>query len=110
MRDNFRPNVRLTTNILMVIGTFSIAFNLVPIAKQARIELICREGISAFAAQYSGIDEDFYRKKLRKLDKNFSKLANLNKVGTNWWNLRTICPSYIDGDWNKAKEIYKIDK
>ena len=28
MRDNFRPNVRLTTNILMVIGTFLIAFNL----------------------------------------------------------------------------------
>ena len=28
MRDNFRPNVRLTTNILLVIGTFLIAFNL----------------------------------------------------------------------------------
>tara|TARA_A100001011_G_scaffold271974_1_gene281265 strand:- start:493 stop:786 length:294 start_codon:yes stop_codon:yes gene_type:complete len=28
MRDNFRPNVRLTTNILMVVGTFLIAFNL----------------------------------------------------------------------------------
>ena len=28
MRDNFRPNVRLATNILMVIGTFLIAFNL----------------------------------------------------------------------------------
>ena len=28
MKSNFRPNVRLTTNILMVIGTFLIAFNL----------------------------------------------------------------------------------
>ena len=28
MRDNFRPNVRLATNILMVVGTFLIAFNL----------------------------------------------------------------------------------
>ena len=28
MRDNFRPNVRLATNILMVIGTLLIAFNL----------------------------------------------------------------------------------
>ena len=34
MRDNFRPNVRLTTNILMVIGTFLIAFNLASIEKQ----------------------------------------------------------------------------
>ena len=28
MRDNFRPNVRLTINILMVIVTFLIALNL----------------------------------------------------------------------------------
>tara|TARA_Y100001968_G_scaffold324756_1_gene364751 strand:+ start:3198 stop:3473 length:276 start_codon:yes stop_codon:yes gene_type:complete len=28
MRDNFRPNLRLKTNILLVIGTFLIAFNL----------------------------------------------------------------------------------
>ena len=28
MRDNFRPYLRLTTNILVVIGTFLIAFNL----------------------------------------------------------------------------------
>ena len=28
MRDKFRPNVRLATNINMVIGTFLIAFNL----------------------------------------------------------------------------------
>ena len=34
MRDNFRPNVRLTTNILMVIGTFLIAINLASVGKQ----------------------------------------------------------------------------
>ena len=34
MRDNFRPNVRLTTNILMVIGTFLIAFNLSKISTE----------------------------------------------------------------------------
>ena len=28
MRDNFRPYFRLTTNLLVVIGTFLIAFNL----------------------------------------------------------------------------------
>ena len=34
MRDYFRPNVRLTINILMVIDTFLIAFNLASIGKQ----------------------------------------------------------------------------
>ena len=33
MRDNFRPNVRLATNILMVIGTFLIAYKIGSIAK-----------------------------------------------------------------------------
>ena len=28
MRDNFRPYFRLTTNLLVAIGTFLIAFNL----------------------------------------------------------------------------------
>jgi len=27
MRSNFRPNIRLATNILLVIGTFAIALN-----------------------------------------------------------------------------------
>ena len=36
MRDNFRPNLRLVTNILMVIGTFLIAFNLASIGKEDR--------------------------------------------------------------------------
>ena len=34
MRDNFRPNVRLATNILMVIGTFLIAINLASVGKR----------------------------------------------------------------------------
>ena len=33
MRSNFRPNIRLATNILLVIGTFAITFTLNPIAK-----------------------------------------------------------------------------
>ena len=111
MRDNFRPNVRLTTNILIVIGTFSIASNLVPIAKQARIGLICREGITAYTAVKAGLDEDFYTNKLYKLDKKFSKLTNFKKVGTSWSNLRIGCQSYVGGDWNKVDEFYKnLDK
>jgi len=38
MRDNFRPNFRLTTNILMVIGTFLIAFNLSKISTESKAE------------------------------------------------------------------------
>ena len=111
MHDNFRPNVRLTTNILMVIGIFSIASNLAPIAKQARIGNICREGITAYTAVGAGLDEDFYTNKLYRLDKKFSKLTNLKKVGTNWSNLRIVCPTYVGGDWNKVDEFYKnLDK
>ena len=36
MRDSFRPNVRLATNILMVVGTFLIAFNLAKISQGTR--------------------------------------------------------------------------
>ena len=32
MRSNFRPNIRLATNILLVIGTFAIALKITPIA------------------------------------------------------------------------------
>jgi len=33
MRSNFRPNIRLATNILLVIGTFAIALKITPIAE-----------------------------------------------------------------------------
>ena len=33
MRSNFRPNIRLATNILLVIGTFAIALKISPIAE-----------------------------------------------------------------------------
>ena len=41
MRDNFRPNIRLATNILLVIGTFAIAFHLAPIGDYYRKKVIC---------------------------------------------------------------------
>ena len=61
MRDNFRPNVRLTTNILMVIGTFLIAFNLFSISKQDK-EFIQRRDDCADAVGGS-IDFDVFDKK-----------------------------------------------
>ena len=33
MRSNFRPNIRLATNTLLVIGTIVIALKITPIAK-----------------------------------------------------------------------------
>ena len=33
MRSNYRPNIRLATNFLLVIGTFAIALKINPIAK-----------------------------------------------------------------------------
>ena len=41
MRSNFRPNIRLATNILLVIGTFAIAFKITPIAKVYKEKNLC---------------------------------------------------------------------
>ena len=48
MRDNFRPNVRLTTNILMVIGTFLIAINLASVGKQDKEYIKRRDACADF--------------------------------------------------------------
>ena len=42
MRANFRPNIRLVTNILLVIGTFTIALKIEQIAElsQKRIYVL----------------------------------------------------------------------
>ena len=41
MRSNFRPNIRLATNILLVIGTFAIALKITPIAKVYKEKNLC---------------------------------------------------------------------
>ena len=41
MRSNFRPNVRLATNILLVICTFAIALKISPIAKLYKEKNLC---------------------------------------------------------------------
>jgi len=41
MRSNFRPNIRLVTNILLVIGTFAIALKITPIAKVYKEKNLC---------------------------------------------------------------------
>ena len=41
MSTNFRPKIRLTTNILLVIGTFAIAFKIAPIALLYKEKNLC---------------------------------------------------------------------
>ena len=41
MRSNFRPNIRLVTNILLVFGTFAIALNIAPIAEVYQEKNLC---------------------------------------------------------------------
>ena len=70
MRDNFRPNVRLTTNILMVIGTFLIAYNLSKISTLDRDQQII-EDCSRVVARAMTYEEFVKKYKLEKsLEKN----------------------------------------
>ena len=41
MRSNFRPNIRLAINILLVIVTFTIAFMIAPIAEVYQDRNLC---------------------------------------------------------------------
>ncbi len=41
MRSNFRPNIRLATNILLVIGSFAIALKINPITKLYKEKNLC---------------------------------------------------------------------
>ena len=59
MRSNFRPNIRLATNILLVIGTFAIALEIAPIAEVYQEKKIC---IKYFKHQ---IDRDKLIKRLK---------------------------------------------
>jgi len=41
MRSNFRPNIRLATNILLVFGTFAIALKITPISQVYKEKNLC---------------------------------------------------------------------
>ena len=57
MRDNFRPNVRLTTNILMVIGTFLIAINLASVGKQDKKYIQRRDDCAELRGEIISLNE-----------------------------------------------------
>ena len=65
MRPNFRPNIRLAINILLVIGTFAIALKIAPIAEVYKGKNLCIKYLK----------HQIYRDKLiKKL--NINKQAN----------------------------------
>ena len=59
MRSNFRPNIRLATNILLVISTFAIALKIAPMAELYQGKNLC---IKYFKHQ---IDRDKLIKRLK---------------------------------------------
>ena len=84
MRDSFRPNVRLTTNILMVIGTFLIAFNLSKISTRTRDSQI-KEDYARVVAEAMTSDE---------LVKKY-KLEEALKGKNNTLTFRKFCEYYL---------------
>ena len=59
MRSNFRPNIRLVTNILLVIGTFAIALKITPLAKVYKEKNLCIKYLN------HQIDRDILIKRLK---------------------------------------------
>ena len=106
MRDNFRPNIRLATNILLVIGTFAVALNIAPISKWAKLENLCKEiqytwqmGYNKDSYQDSEKATEWYLKRRRFLNKKIIKLIGKKYVkDTIYWT--QICNFQID-DLNK---------
>ena len=65
MRSNFRPNIRLATNIFLVIGTFAIAFKITPISEVYQEKNLCIKYL-----KYQ-IDRDKLIKKLKIFKKAY---------------------------------------
>ena len=107
MRDNFRPNVRLTTNILLVIGTFFISLNLAPIAKRAKLENLCKELQYTFsrvsrAKSFYGDDQkttDWYRNRRKILNRQIIKLTGMKNKKDYMYSAR-ICDYQFRETWS----------
>ena len=69
MRSNFRPNIRLVLNILLVFGTFAIALKITPIAELYHKKNLCIKYLK------HQIDRDELIKRLK-----IAKLANPSSI------------------------------
>ncbi len=92
MRDNFRPNVRLAKNILMVFGTFLIAINLSSIGKQDKKSEQRRDDCADVFARVIIIDEFVEKYKIAITDKNL--LENKNNTSR---AVSIFCQFYKNG-------------
>ena len=106
MRDNFRPNVRLTTNILLVIGTFCISLNLAPIAKRAKLENLCKElqytvSRGLRAKQYGDNQKtiDWYYNRRKILNRQIIKLTGM-KYKKDYMYSSKICDYQFRETWS----------
>ena len=106
MRDNFRPNIRLATNILLVMGTFAVALNIAPISKRAKLENLCKEIQYTWHREFkkdSYLDSkkttEWYLKRRRILNKKIIKLTGMKYVKNTMYSTQ-ICNFQID-DLNK---------
>ena len=88
MRDSFRPNVRLATNILMVIGTFLIAFNLSKISTRSRDSQI-KEDCARVAA---------YSMTIREFTKKYNLIHRDKQVPVGGEDANSFCRFYFQGN------------
>ena len=86
MSSNFRTNINLITNILLVVGTFLLVLNIAPINRKAKIEQLCTEynylrGHKDHRyREYSNFDKEIQNKRDKRfiyLDKKITRLINL---------------------------------
>ena len=89
MRDNFRPNIRIITNIFMVIGTFLIAFNLSQI--NSRLDRTIKQRKIDCADAASGVIS--YKDLFSKY--NIGKLDNKRKSYADYDLLTEFCQFYM---------------
>ena len=89
MRNNFRPNIRIITNILMVIGTFLIAFNLSQI--NSRLDRTIKQRKIDCADAASGVIS--YKDLFSKY--NIGKLDDKRKSYEDYELLTEFCQFYM---------------
>ncbi len=102
MRDNFRPNIRLATNILLVIGTFAVALNIAPISKRAKLENLCKEYQYTFHRDLKKKDyrqdkktTNWYDKRRKTLNKKIINLTGMKYVKDTLYSSK-ICDFQIE--------------
>ena len=92
MRDNFRPNLRLTTNILLVIGTFLIAFKISSLNKYTKIyQQRKADCAGTYALNLPEVKEAFLKK--YKLENYLKKAAGYRTIDT---AISNFCQYYIE--------------